>query len=155
LPLPPAEKARAAGCEHKKHHLALPKCPAPVAENRLLTMALQPQMPAQQWKVAVAMMIAVRVNIGKPGSWKTAVAVLRNQTGHQIMQLNRKDQLHHQMVGYSDTPSNLKSFSRGDDEEINYQPKFTSGILITNRADINRMNNFACLYQQTSISFVA
>jgi hypothetical protein len=54
--------------------------------------ALKSQMPAQEWKVTVAMMITVRVNIGKPGSWKTAVAVLRNQTGNQIMRLNRKDQ---------------------------------------------------------------
>jgi hypothetical protein len=62
---------------------------------------LQSQMPAHQWKVAVAMMIAFRVNMEKPGSWKTAVAVLRNQTGHQIMQLNRKDQSHNQIFGYS------------------------------------------------------
>ncbi len=86
----------------------------------------------------MAVMIAFRVNIGKPGSWKTAVAVLMNHTENQIMGLNRKDQLHHQMVGYSDTPSSLKSFSRGANEEIKYQPKFTSEILISNIADINR-----------------
>jgi hypothetical protein len=70
------------------------------------------------------------------------------------MRLNRKDHSHHQMVGYSDTPSRLTSFFRGDDEEINYHPKFTSGILITNKADINLMNNFAYLYQQTFISLL-
>ncbi len=41
-------------------------------------------------------------------------------------------------VRYSDTPSGLTSSYGGDDEEINYQPKFTSGILITDGADINR-----------------
>ncbi len=40
-------------------------------------------------------------------------------------------------VTYSDTPSSLTSSSRGDEEEINYQPKFTSGFLILNGAEIN------------------
>jgi hypothetical protein len=39
--LPTAEKAQAAGSKHKNHFLALPKCPAPVAENRVPTMAIQ------------------------------------------------------------------------------------------------------------------
>jgi hypothetical protein len=34
----------------------------------------------------------------KPGSKMAAVAVLRNQTGNQIMRLNRKDLSHHQVV---------------------------------------------------------
>jgi hypothetical protein len=46
---------------------------------------------------------------------------------------------------YSDTPSSLTSSFGDDDEKINYQQKFTSGILISNGADMNRkfeMNNF-------------
>ena len=39
-------------------------------------------------KVAVAMMIALRVNIGKPGLKMTALAVLRIRTGIQKMVLN-------------------------------------------------------------------
>ncbi len=41
-------------------------------------------------------------------------------------------------VRCSDTSSILTSSSRGDDEEINYQPKFPSGLLISKGADINR-----------------
>ncbi len=41
----------------------------------------------------------------------------------------------HDWARYSDTASSLTSSSGGDDKEINYQPKFTSGIQITNGAD--------------------
>jgi hypothetical protein len=45
-------------------------------------------------------------------------------------------------IRYSYNPSSLTSSSRGDDEDINYQLKFTSRILITNSADISRNESF-------------
>ena len=48
-------------------------------------------------------------------------------------------------VGYSDTLSSLTSSSRGDYVEFSYQPKFTSGLLITNRADVNQNELFCPL----------
>ncbi len=61
----------------------------------------------------------------------------RLENSCDAMQSDGKSDAGQDWVGYSDTPSSLTSSSRGDDEEINYQPKFTSGILITNCADID------------------
>jgi len=41
--------------------------------------------------------------------------------------------------------SSLTSSSRGDYVEFSYQPKFTSGLLITNRADVNQNELFCPL----------
>jgi hypothetical protein len=70
---------------------------------------------------------SVRVNTLNTGLKKAAMPTIR-----------QKSDAGQDWVGYSDTLSSLTSSSRGDYVEINYHPKFTSGLLITNRAGMNQ-----------------